>query len=134
RRTRYRLTGPISVAVVDDRRRVLHQVGLEIADQYVQTLELVAGVSKPRVLLELVEHVLHGSRRLPDIAAPKEMPKPRHINGDVSKVDVQIADVPEAFPCLFDVPEPYRQMEPVKDVRHRLPCRAEHNALQPDVS
>jgi hypothetical protein len=122
------------MAVVDDRRRVLHQVGLQIADQYVQTLELVAGVSKTRVLLELVKHVLHGFRCLPYISAPKEMPKPRHINRNVLKIDVQIFDVPEAFPCLFDMAEPHRQMEPVKNMRHGLPCRAEYNALQPDVS
>lgn len=134
RRTRYRLTGPISIAVVDNRRRVLDQVGLKIADQYGRSLELLAGVSKPTVLLQLVEHILHGSRRLSDVAAPEKMPKSRHINRDIPKVDVQIADMPDSFPCLFDVPEPHRQMEPVKNMRHGLPCCTEHDALQPDIS
>jgi len=93
---------------------------VEIADQYVQTLELVDGVSKPSVLLHLAKHILHGSRGLPDVATPKEMPKPRHMNRNVSKVDVQIADMSDPFPCLFDMPEPHRQMEPIKNMRHGL--------------
>lgn len=28
---------------------------------------------------------------------------PPHINGDTKKADAQIADVPEAFPCLLDM-------------------------------
>src|SRR5690606_30300816 len=77
RRTRYRLTRPISMAVVDNRRCILDQVGPEIADQYGQSLELLVGVTKRGVLLQLVEHILHGFRRLPDVAAPKQMAKPR---------------------------------------------------------
>ena len=119
------------MAVVDNRRCVLGQVGLEIADQYGQSLELLVGVSKCGVLLQLVEHILHGSRRLPDVAAPKQMAKPRHINRNISKVDGQISNMPEALPGLFDVPEPHRQMEPVKNMRHGLPCCTEHDALQP---
>ena len=123
-----------AVRVVDNRRCVLDQVGLEIVDQYGQSLELLVGASKSGVLLQLVEHILHGSRRLPDVAAPKQIAKPRHINRNISKVDVQIADMPEALPRLFDVPKPHRQMEPVKNMRHGLPCYTEHDALQPDVS
>lgn len=133
-RTRYRLVWPISLTVIDSRRRVLHQLDLEIADQYLQALELMAGVSKPRVLLQLTEHVSHRTRRLPDIAAPKEMPKPRHINGDSPKKDVQIVDVPEAFPCLFNMAKPDRQMESVEDMRHGRLVALSTNALQPDVS
>src|SRR5690606_3464752 len=134
RRTRYRLTRPISMAVVDNRRCILDQVGPEIADQYGQSLELLVGVTKRGVLLQLVEHILHGFRRLPDVAAPKQMAKPRHINRNISKIDAQIAAMTEALPRLFDVPEPHRQMEPVKNMRHGLPCCTEHDALQPDVS
>lgn len=32
-------------------------------------------------------------------------------------IGTDIADVPKAFSCLFDVSEPRRQMEPVKDMR-----------------
>lgn len=53
---------------------------------------------------------------------------------DVPKVDVQIVDVASPFPCLFDVPKPHRQMEPVKDVGDRLTCCAEHDALKANVS
>lgn len=40
----------------------------------------------------------------------------------------------ETFPCLFDVPKPHRPMEPVKTMRYGLPCRAEHNILQSNIS
>lgn len=56
------------------------------------------------------------------------------MNRNVPKVDVQIADVPVAFPYLFDVSEPHRQTEPVKNMSHGLPCRTVHDALQPNVS
>jgi|GEM_PF-2963764 len=91
-------------------------------------------VLKPNVLLQLVAHVLHGSRRFINITVPEKMPQPRHINGNVPKVNVQIANMPEAFACLFDVPKPHGQMEPVKDVGYRLPRCGEHNTLQPNVS
>lgn len=133
RGTRYRLAGPISAAVVDNRSRVLDHESLEIADQDGQTLELMVDVLKPNVLFQMVEHVLHGLRRFIDIAVPEKMAQPWHINGNVPKVDVQIAAMPEAFPCLFDVPKPHRQMEPVKDVGYRLPCCGEHNTLQLNI-
>lgn len=91
-------------------------------------------VLKPNVLFQLVEHVVHSLCRFIDIAVPEKMPQPRDMNGNVPKVDVQIADMPEALPCLFDVPKPHRQMEPVKDVGYRLPCCGEHNTLQPNAS
>ena len=78
-------------------------------------------VSRSRACCSISQkHILHGSRGLPDVATPKEMPKPRHMNRNVSKVDVQIADMSDPFPCLFDMPEPHRQMEPIKNMRHGL--------------
>ena len=62
------------------------------------------------------------------------MPKPRHMNPDVSKVDVQIVDMSYSFPGLFDMPEAHRQMEPVKNMRYGLTCCADHDALQANFS
>lgn len=107
---------PVSLAVVDQGGFVLDQMGLKIADQFEEALELVAGIRQPSILLQLAKHIPHGSRRLPDVAAPEEMTKPRHMKRSVSKVNTQIADALEPFPRLFDMTEPHRQMEPVENV------------------
>lgn len=50
RGTRDRVIRPISLAVVDQGGFVLDQVGLKIADQFEEALELVAGIRQPSIL------------------------------------------------------------------------------------
>ena len=60
------------------------------------------------MLIQLGEHLHYGFTRLSYISAPEEMAKPGDMDCNISKIDVQILEMPDALPGLLDVPQPHR--------------------------